>query len=227
MPKMIVLGGFYMVNCSHSAGKCMKKINHKTSNSAKRPKPPIKPKNKERRSREYLTDKEIERLRIAAKKSSRHGLRDEVLILLMFRHALRMGELIVLRWDQVDLKNGLLHVHRIKNGLPSTHPLRSIELRMLRQLKRSYEGSPYVFISQRGTPLATRTVHEIIARAGKNAEFEFTIHPHMLRHSTGFYLANKGFDTRAIQAYMGHSNIMHTVRYTELAPHRFKDFWKD
>lgn len=199
----------------------------KTSISAKKLKPPTKPKNKDRRSREYLTENEIERLRKAAKTSGRHGFRDDLIILLMFRHALRIGELITLRWDQIDLKKGLLHVNRLKNGLSSTHPMRGIELRALRQLKRDYEESPYVFISQRGTPLATRTIHEMIARAGIAAKFAFTIHPHMLRHSTGFYLANKGFDTRAIQAYFGHANIMHTVRYTELAPTRFKDFWKD
>lgn len=147
---------------------------------------------------------------------------------MMFRHAFRIGEIIALRWDQVDLKKGLLHVNRLKNGLPSTHPLRGIELRALRQLKREYDNeSPYVFMSERGAPLATRTLHTIIARAGEYAGFDFTIHPHMLRHSTGFYLANHGHDTRAIQGYLGHSNINHTVKYTELAPNRFKDFWKD
>jgi type 1 fimbriae regulatory protein FimE len=147
----------------------------------------------------------------------------------MFRHALRVSEAVALRWDQIDLKKGLLHVSRIKNGLDATHPLRGIELRALRQLKHDYDGdnATYVFMSQKGAPLSTRTVHELIARAGENAGFKFTIHPHMLRHSTGFYLANNGQDTRAIQGYLGHANIMHTVKYTELAPNRFKDFWKD
>lgn len=224
---MFVLGGSRPDNTPQLAEINMKKIKRKTSISAKKLKPPIKPKNKDRRSREYLTENEIEQLRKAARKDSRHGFRNDLIILLMFRHALRIGELITLRWDQIDFKKGLLHVNRLKNGLSSIHPLRGIELRALRQLKRECEESPYVFISQRGTPLATRTIHEMIARAGVVAKFIFTIHPHMLRHSTGFYLANKGFDTRAIQAYMGHSNIMHTVRYTELTPTRFKDFWRD
>ena len=207
----------------------MRKTKRKTSNSAKRPKPPTKPKNKDQRSREYLTQGEIEKLRKAARKHARHGHRDDTLILLMFRHALRVSEAVALRWDQIDLKKGLLHVNRIKNGLASTHPLRGIELRALRQLKRDYDGdnATYVFMSQKGAPLATRSVHEIVARSGENAGFKFTIHPHMLRHSTGFYLANNGHDTRAIQGYLGHANIMHTVKYTELAPNRFKDFWKD
>lgn len=206
----------------------MKKTKRKTSISAKRIQPPTKPKNKDQRTREYLTQSEIEKLRKAARKVGRHGHRDDTLILLMFRHALCVGELIVLRWDQIDLKKGLLHVNRFKNGLPSTHPLRGIELRALRQLKRENdEDAAYVFMSERGTLLATRTVHDVIARAGENAGFKFTTPPHMLRHSTGFYLANNGHDTRAIQGYLGHANIMHTVKYTELAPNRFKDFWKD
>lgn len=189
--------------------------------------PPIKPKNTERRQREYLTDSEIERLRKAASSSGRQGLRDDALILLMFRHALRVGEVVALRWEQVDLKKGLLHVRRLKHGLPSTHPLRGTELRMLRQLQRLNPENAYVFISERGAPLVVRTVHHVVARAGEEAEFPFTIHPHMLRHSTGFYLANRGHDTRAIQSYLGHANIKNTVIYTELSPNRFKDFWLD
>jgi site-specific recombinase XerD len=111
--------------------------------------------------------------------------------------------------------------------LPSTHPIRGAELRILRQLQRQYPNSPYVFTSENKAPLTSRTVHHIIARAGKAAQFPFTIHPHMLRHSTGFYLANRGEDTRAIQSYMGHANIKNTVTYTELSPHRFKNFWQD
>jgi site-specific recombinase XerD len=72
-----------------------------------------------------------------------------------------------------------------------------------------------------------RTVHFVVAEAGKTAGLEFPVHPHMLRHATGFYLAIAGQDTRAIQLYLGHKNIQHTVRYTELNAGRFKDFWKD
>lgn len=195
--------------------------------TAKLKKPPQRKPNKDQRTREYLSTKEIENLRQAAKGIGRHSHRDDTLILLLFRHALRVSEIIALRWEQVDMTQGLLHVHRIKNGLPATHPLRGIELRALRRLKRDYHDSPYVFISERKAPLTARTVHHIIARAGQEAGFNFTIHPHMLRHSTGFYLANHGHDTRAIQSYMGHSNIKNTVIYTELSPKRFEKFWKD
>jgi type 1 fimbriae regulatory protein FimE len=204
------------------------KKNRQTPNSAKLKKiPPKKPKNIQCRSREYLTDVEIERLRKSARSIGRHGTRDDALIFIMFRHGLRVSEIIALHWDQIDLQKGFMHVKRLKNGLASTHPIRGIELRLLRQLQRQYANSPYVFISERKAPLTDRAVRHIIARAGRAASFKFTIHPHMLRHSTGFYLANRGHDTRAIQSYLGHANIKNTVIYTELSPSRFKDFWKD
>jgi integrase len=154
--------------------------------------------------------------------------RDALLILMAYRHALRASELCALRWDQVDLKAGLLHVWRLKNGTPSTPPLRGPELRALRAWKRSQGDSrPYLFRSLRGGPIARRTIHQVVAQAAKNARIEFPVHPHMLRHATGFYLANQGHDTRAIQLYLGHKNIQHTVRYTELSPARFKDFWSN
>lgn len=189
--------------------------------------PPNKLKNTQYRSREYLTPVEVERLRKAARRMGRHGHRDETLILMMFRHGLRVGEVIALRWDQVDLKQGLLHVNRLKNGLSSMHPIRGIELRALRKLKRKYTDVPYLFITERRAPLTDRTVRHIVSRAGKFGGFEFPIHPHMLRHSTGFYLVNKGHDTRAIQTYLGHKNIQNTVIYTELSSKRFQDFWQD
>ena len=142
-------------------------------------------------------------------------------------YSLRVSEAIALRWEQVDLKQGLLHVRRLKQGVPATHPLRGIQLRALRQLQRDYPQTPYVFVSERQTPLTARTVSHVITRAGELAQLNLTIHPHMLRHSTGFYLANKGQDTRAIQAYLGHANIKNTVIYTQLSPQRFKNFWQD
>ena len=199
----------------------------KAPKTAKLSTPPRRKSNNELRTREYLTAAEIDSIRKSARTIGRHGHRDDTLILIMFRHALRVSEVIALRWEQVDLKQGLLHVRRLKNGLPSTHPLRGIELRALRQIKRDYPDSSYVFVSERIAPLTARTVRHIIARAGGIAEISFTIHPHMLRHSTGFYLANQGHDTRAIQGYMGHANIKNTVIYTDLAPNRFKSFWED
>lgn len=186
--------------------------------------PPKKVKNEAHRTREFLTDQEVNQLRSAARHHGRYGHRDDTLILMMFRHGLRVGEIIALRWEQVDLKQGFLHVRRLMQGIPAIHPLCGIQLRALRQLQREYPNTPYVFVSERQTPLTTRTVNHIITRAGSLAQLNLTVHPQMLRHSTGFYLANKGEDTRAIQAYLGHANIKNTVIYTQL-PLRFKNFW--
>jgi integrase len=189
--------------------------------------PPRKQPNALRRSREHLTPPEIERLIGTARQLGRHGHRDATMILIAYRHGLRVSELVGLRREQVDLRQGLLHVRRRKNGLPSTHPLRGPELRALRKLLRNAPDAAYVFLSERGAPMTASTFHKLLARAGAVAKLGMPIHPHMLRHSTGFKLANDGQDTRAIQHYLGHKNIQHTVPYTRLAADRFNGFWTD
>ena len=188
---------------------------------------PRKPKNLEVRSREYLTEQEVDHLMKAARNTGRHGHRDSTMTLIGYRHALRVSELVSLRWDQIDLGKGLLHINRLKNGTPSTHPLRGPEIRALRRLLREYPDTSYVFVTERGGPLTDSAFRKIFSRAGRNAKIRFPVHPHMLRHGCGFKLANDGQDTRAIQHYLGHKNIQHTVRYTELASGRFNGFWKD
>lgn len=190
-------------------------------------KPPKKIKNIERRSREYLTPVEIEKLISAAKQLGRYGARDSTMILMAYRHGLRISELVALKWSQIDLKQGLLHIIRRKNGVASTHPLFGPELRALRTLKRDCPDTDYLFMTERGSPITDSTFRKIVSRAGEEAKLGFPIHPHMLRHSTGFKLANDGRDTRSIQHYLGHKNIQHTVRYTEVASERFKWFWLD
>jgi integrase len=179
-----------------------------------------------RRQREYLTLKEVERL-VDTARTRRHGHRDATMILIAYRHGLRAAELCTLRWDQVDLGRGLLHVRRIKNGTPSVHPMGGMEIRALRRLKREQPESRYVFLSERLAPMTTAGFRKMITRISGQAEFPFPVHPHMLRHACGFKLANDGQDTRALQHYLGHKNIQHTVRYTELSPERFKSFWED
>lgn len=144
-----------------------------------------------------------------------------------YRHALRVSELCDLKWDQVHFSDDKLYVARLKNGDPSVHYLEGDEIRMLRKLQRDYPDSSYLFVSQKGGPLSIRTVHDIIARAGDFAGLGFPVHPHMLRHAKGYQLASKGVDTRAIQGYMGHKNIQHTVLYTQLDLTRYKGFGKD
>ena len=188
------------------------------------PPPPKKPST---RDREYLRTNEINTMIRAAKKVGRHGVRDGAIILLMFRHGLRTAELVALKWTQIDLAGGYIEVHRVKHGRDSIHPLRSPELRALRALQKDYLDTSYVFVSERKAPLSTRSVRHIIARAGEIAGIAFQVHPHQLRHACGYYLAASGHDTRAIQDYLGHKNIHHTVRYTQMSPQRFENFWMD
>ena len=197
------------------------------SKKTKKTGPPIKLTNLEKRSREYLTTAEVKGLIDAAKDVGRHGARDALLILVMYRHALRVTELVDLKWDQVDLNRGRLHVNRLKNGDPSVHYLEGDEIRALRKLRRDYASAEFVFVSERQGPLSANAIHKLVARAGREAGLELSVHPHMLRHGKGFQLASEGVDTRAIQAYMGHKNIQHTVLYTQLNPKRFKGFGKD
>src|SRR5665213_2251530 len=186
---------------------------------------PIRLKNADLRTREYLTDDEVQRLAEAAK-ANRHGHRDATMVLVAYRHGLRASELTDLRWDQVEFASATLHVRRVKQGTPSTHPILGDELRALRRLRREQDPkSPFVFTSERGTPFTTAGFARMIERAGVEARLSFKAHPHMLRHACGYALANKGHDTRALQADLGHRNIQH-VRYTELSPARFKDFWR-
>jgi site-specific recombinase XerD len=137
-----------------------------------------------------------------------------------------MLERCSLVYEQQFASGAVLHVRRVKNGTQSTHPLLGDELRALRRLRQESVTSPFVFVSERGTPFTTAGFARMIERAAVGAGIELKAHPHMLRHACGYKLANDGTDTRSLQAYLGHRNIQHTVRYTELAPNRFKDFWR-
>jgi integrase len=187
---------------------------------------PTRRPNAEIRTREHLTETEVGKM-IKAAGNNRWGHRDSTMILVAFRHGLRSSELVNLQWSQVDFAHALLHVRRAKQGTPATHPIRGDEMRTLRKLQREQDPkSPFIFTSERGSPFSTSGFAKLVERAGVEAKLGFPAHPHMLRHACGFALANKGHDTRALQAYLGHKNIQHTVRYTELAPTRFKDFWR-
>ena len=188
---------------------------------------PKRLRNADLRTREYLTEAEVERL-MAAAQGNRWGHRDATMVLMAYRHGLRAAEVVDLRWDQIDFATATLHVRRVKRGTPSTHPILGDELRALRRLQRKQEPkSPFAFTSERGAPFTTAGFARMVERAGVEAKLGFKAHPHMLRHACGYTLANRGHDTRALQAYLGHRNIQHTVRYTEMSPTRFKDFWRD
>ena len=189
--------------------------------------PPRRKKNRDTRSREYLTLAEMKKLRDAARGEGRNGLRDGLLVLILFRHALRVAEVVALTWDEIHFDDSTVFVRRVKNGRESRHFLEGDEIRQLKQLRRESPPSRFVFCSERGGPLSARSVHHVVQKAGEAAGLPFSVHPHMLRHSKGFQLAQKGTDTRAIQGYLGHRDIKSTVIYTQLDPGRFKGFGKD
>ena len=147
------------------------------------------------------------------------------MLLICFRHGLRASELCELQWSDIEFESATLHIRRAKGGTATTHPLLGDEMRALRALKRAAK-SPFVFVSERGAPFTVSGLQKLVERAGIAAKIEFKVHPHMLRHATGFVLANWGTDTRTLQAYLGHRSIQSTVRYTELAPNRFKNLWR-
>jgi type 1 fimbriae regulatory protein FimE len=188
---------------------------------------PKRSKNAEVRAREHLTEVEVEALLKAATARGRYGQRDHMLILLAYRHGLRVSELVELEWSDVNLTTGQLLVRRKKRGIDSSHPIDGLESRGLRKLKKDWPDSQYLFVSERGGPMTDSNARKLIAAIGIEAGLPFPIHPHMLRHACGYKLANDGKDTRSLQHYLGHANIQHTVRYTNLAPGRFKGWWKN
>lgn len=184
----------------------------------------IAPVDAHQRPRDYLTPDEMRRLLIAAR-SGRHGPRDHAMLLLMYRHGLRVSELIALRRSDLDLKAGNLWVHRLKRGLSTSHPLAGDELRAIRRLLVGRQDSlSWLFLSERGQPMTRQAINYLVtviaARAGLDG-----VHPHMLRHSCGHALAHAGRDLRLIQDYLGHRDPRHTARYTRTAATRFEGLW--
>ena len=175
------------------------------------------------RTRAHLTEAEVEKL-LKVAKQGRHDVRDHLMVLMAFRHGLRVSELVGLQWSDIDFKAGTLHVRRLKGSHDSTHYLEGDELRPLRALQKAAPG-PFVFQSERGGPISAAGFRKQLARWAEKAKIGFPVNPHMLRHACGYALANRGMDTRSLQAYLGHASIQHTVRYTEMAPTRFKGIW--
>jgi type 1 fimbriae regulatory protein FimB len=192
---------------------------------------PAKRKNTARREagRDYLTGLEVGKL-IAATRGSRNEARDRCLLLLIFRHGLRVSEACLLKLDQVDTKGKVLHIARLKRGFSTTHPLRGDELKAigawLKQRARMKPTGKTFFVSEQRKPLHRSTVNLLLDTCSKTAALPFSAHPHMLRHACGFALADQGADTRLIQDYLGHRNIQHTVRYTAANPARFEKLWR-
>jgi site-specific recombinase XerD len=177
--------------------------------------------------RQYLTERDVEMLCDAARKRGRYGHRDATMILFAYRHALRVSELVALRWDQIDLEAGRLQVVRRKGSDDSVQPLSGVEIRALRKLRRDQPAElRHVFVSERGAPFSTNGFFKTLSRAAASVGMT-DVHPHLLRHGTGFKLVNQGVDTRTLAAYLGHRNLANTARYTKMDSKRFDGFWQD
>ena len=180
--------------------------------------------NAHERRRDFLNEAEIAAMLDGAK-AGPHGIHDHLLLLTMYRHGLRVSEAVGLRRDEVDLDRARLWVRRLKNGLSVEQPIAGDELRALRRyLATRKDTLPWLFLSERGQPLTRQSVNYLITAAAIRTGVA-PVHPHMLRHSCGFALADKGHDLRLIQDYLGHRDPKHTVHYTRIAGSRFEGIW--
>ena len=181
------------------------------------------------RVREHLTEAEMDKL-LDALKRNRHGHRDWLIGLMIYRHGLRVSEACDLRWDDIDLRKRTIIVRRLKGSTDSVHYLERDEVNGLKLLHRQQQSNgikaAYVFINERGQPFGRMGIGRMIERAGEAAGLPFPVHVHMLRHSTGYALAARGMDTRRLQHFLGHASITNTVRYTAMSPEPFKDIWR-
>ncbi len=179
--------------------------------------------------RKHLFGREFERL-LEAIRGCRNEVRDRCLILLMFRHGLRVSETCGLVLEQVDIESRILHVARTKGGLSTTHPLRGDEIGaitawLVERTRMKGPGRTF-FLSEQRKPLHRSTAKLALRKFGEKAKLPVAVHPHTLRLACGIALADQGADTRLIQVYLGHRNIQHTVRYTATNPARFEKLWR-
>lgn len=179
------------------------------------------------RGKNFLGEKEMEQLFNAARQS-RNGIRNYLLLLMMYRHGLRVSEVISIKLSDIDLQQARFWVRRLKNGLSVEQPISGDALLAInRYIKIRNSALPWLFLSERCQPMTRQSVNYIAKTAGHRANISTPVNPHMLRHSCGFYLANKGYDLRLIQDYLGHRDPKHTAHYTRVASHRFENLWKD
>jgi len=179
-------------------------------------------------SMKWVTAQEVEALRVGAK-VTRNPVRNELIVLMLYRHGLRESELCNLQLEAINLDEAKIFVKRVKNGNDFMHPIASDELRLIRRyLRRRNEKNthslPWLFVSEQGTSFCRDSVNKIITTCYKKAGLR-KITPHMLRHGCGYALINKGYDVRVVQDYLGHKDIRNTAIYTRLDDKQFKGMW--
>ncbi|WP_410529535.1 tyrosine-type recombinase/integrase (plasmid) [Serratia sp. AXJ-M] len=183
-----------------------------------------------RNERKYLTASEIERI-LSVVSQAPNAARNCCLIYMCYIHGFRVSEICRLTCQDIDMDEGVINVRRLKNGLSTVHPLEVREKDILarwltERITWSDGDSPWVFLSQKGGPLSRQQFYVLLRKYGEKAGIGVHPHPHMLRHSCGYLLADLGTDTRLIQDYLGHRNIRHTVLYTASNAARFARIWK-
>jgi len=150
------------------------------------------------------------------------------MLMLTFYHGLRVTELCRLKRQDVDLTPGRIWIKRITGSLSTEPPLQADELRMLKRslTQRGQAQLPWLFLNERGDQFTRSSINYLVGITGVRAGLQFHVHPHMLRHGCGYALANRGYDLRLIQDYLGHRDPKHTTRYTRTAAHRFEGLWE-
>jgi integrase len=180
--------------------------------------------NDHEKSKDFLSDAEIKIL-LAASKKTRYPKRNYLLLLMIYRHGLRVSEAIAIKKSDVNIKESRIWVNRLKSGLSVKQPISGDELRAIKRYLNSRDDNlPWLFVNERGLPLTRQAINYIVNVVASSANLE-NVHPHTLRHSCGFYLANKGYDLRLIQDYLGHRDPKHTAYYTRVVSKRFEKLW--
>jgi type 1 fimbriae regulatory protein FimB len=179
------------------------------------------------RLRDYLTEAEFLVL-LQGTRHSRYHWRNAAMLMLTFYHGLRVSELCNLRRQDVDLHHGRIWIARLKGSLSTEQPLLTEELRSLKRYlqQRSDSQLPWLFLTERGDQFTRFSINYLVSSSGERGGLAFHVHPHMLRHGCGYALANRGYDLRLIQDYLGHRDPTHTTRYTRTAAHRFAGLWE-
>lgn len=184
------------------------------------------PTNHSEKGKFFLTSSEIEKVFKQLKKT-RHPVRNHLMILMMYRHGFRVSELIDVRMSDLDMDSHRIYVRRIKKGLSTHQPMNGDEVRALkrylREVRLELGNSDYLFLNERKEPFSRKALNYMLENVSKKTGIRIT--PHMLRHSCGYYLADKGTDLRTIQDYLGHRDPKHTVIYTQIAGSRFNNLW--